>query len=706
MADLSIFDKYPAVRFASCKSRDAYTHGTLGDYLRAVASAVKPAADKAHAPAWALCNSTGTSDGETNGLCQLDFDHVRDVPGLRSALAGYGGFLAVARTFSGAGLVAIGYVGARIASSPDILKALVYAPLRVYLSGLGYEDGADYALDEACAKPCQLRFESRDPELWTAPGLCRLCADPEDDGALQAHPIAWLAEALRPGGGVQPAGIAAALACVSMAADLRSKVTPAAHAYAARAFCVIIGEPGTSKTTTLDTVQDIARASGVTVSDPKNAPTLREHILACGCDEVIEAGPADGKRAPAPRLVERTDAPADSLLVCIDEAGQRLRTRVQDESYGSMAAMLRQCNGDRITLEGTVKQGKKGSYRVPAHVSALLATTPKQWADYVGVASQGNGESRRMIELWQPSEPRDLFAGAFPEPDTETAAELIRRLQAAGELWADGGFAFAPDDGARGAFRSAVAWAVSAGLDEPSAQSLVLCYTTLCGALRASMIGGAVLTAEDLGACLCILRRVFDARAKLGAECERAQAAAYKPDSAVWGEIVGWIERSPRRDKILEKIARRPPQYRKVYDEMFAQHAVVCVKDADTGKYVLRLPTPDELEQGEAQTEARRDAVAQETAQIQSARRAYADCSPDDREARVIAYIERWRMDNALAVGGRNIALNKLAWSLQQAGMWDATARAIFDVIATSSGLGSAEIRTLMRERKKSKANK
>lgn len=699
MIDLSIFAKYTVTRFDACQRRDTARRATLAEYLRAVGSAEPLPPDKTRAPAWALCNDTGTSEGRPNGLVQLDFDHVTDVPGLREALAGYGGFLAVVRTFSGHGLVAIGYAGARIAADAGAVKRFIYAPLRVYLHDCGYDDGAHYRLDPACAKPCQLRFESRDPDLWTAPALCRLCADPEEDGVLLAHPVSWLAEALRPGESVAPAGLAAALACVSMAANLRSRMAAGASAYAARAFCVVIGAPGSRKTTLMDAVQDTARALGVTVSDPKNAPTLREHILACGCDEVIEQQPT-GKRQNV-KLIERTDRAADPLIVCIDEAGQRLRTRVQDESCGSMAAMLRQCNGDRITLEGTVKQEKKGSYRVPAHVSALLATTPAQWAEYVGAAGQQNGEQRRMIELWQDSEPRDMFAGAPAAPDSETVLELLRRLQAVGEIWADSAVVFEPETSARAAFRAAVAWLAGYGVDEASAHSLVMCYTTLCAGLRASLDGRIALTVSDLGACLCILRRVMDARTRLTSECERAQAVAYKPDGAVWGEILAWIDKTPRRDKILEKITRRPPQYRKIYDEMVAQRAIICVKDEATGKYVLRVTTAEELERSEEQTEARRAAVTQETRQIQAQRQSYADCSEEDKEARVLAYVERWRMDNALTEGNRNIAMNKLAWSMQNAGMWDAIARGIFDCIASNSGLGNAEIRTLMRERKK-----
>lgn len=696
--DYRYFERLPVIRFDACQRRDTARRMSLADYLRAVTGLGGLPKEKTQAPAWALCNDTGTAEGTPNGLIQLDFDHVRNVGALRRALAEYGGFLAVVRTFSGHGLVAIAEVGARIAADAEAVRRMVYGPLRIYLAGLGQRDGEHYTLDPACAKPCQLRFESRDPDAWISLSPGPLCADPENDDALLTHPVSWLAEALRPGDGVSCAGLAAALACASMAADIRSRMTSEAQPYAARAFCVVIGPPGSRKTTLLDAVQDAARSIGVTVSDPKNAPTLREHILACGCDEVVEA--VNGGKKPAVRLVERADRGADPLIVCIDEAGQRLRTRVQDESCGSMAAMLRQCNGARITLEGLVKQEKKGSYRVPAHVSALLATTPSQWAEYVATAGQQNGEQRRMIELWQDGDRRDMFAAAGVAPDMSTAIDMLRRLQSAGELWSDAGVALEPAGESRGAFRAAAAWLEWRGVDTASAQSLIMCYTALCAGLRASLGERAELTVGDLGACLCVLRRVLDARERIAGECERAQAAAYRPDGAIWSEIISWIEKTPRRDKIVERIARRPPQYRKVYDEMIAQRAITSGKDEATGKYVLRVATAEELERGEEQAEARRAAVHTETRQIQAARTPYAECSEDDRESRVLAYVERWRMDNALTEGNRNIALNKLAWSMQGAGMWDAVARQIYDIIAANSGLGEAEIRTLMRARK------
>lgn len=678
------FRRYRVLRFPAAHIRTPEPM-TLADFVAAVLSASPAAATKDAAPAWALCNDTGDGSGRPNGLIQVDFDHVADVPKLRAALAGYGGFLLVSASFSGHGVVAVGDVGQAVAASPAVVEELVYAPLRQYLRACGI----DAEIDPKCNKPSQLRFEPRDADAWISPMPARLVADAS---ALDWHPVSGLAAALAPMGG--PAGYAAALACIGMAADLRSRMTADSAAYAARAWCVVVGDPGCGKTTLLNAVQDVARRLGVTVSDPKNAPTLRDHILACGCDEMLEVPETGGK--PQKRLVER-ERGADSLMVCVDEAGQRLRTRVADESCGSLAAMLRQCNGDRITLESTVKQERRGSYRVPAHVSVLLGTTLPQWAEYATFARQENGEARRVAEFIQPARTRDIFVDSAPAPDVAGAAAMLSRLRGAAELWADAGLAFEPAPEARGTVRAAVAWLCGLGLDASSAQSLVMCYATLCAGLRAAMAAPVQITDADVGACIGILRHVVEARATLAQACERK--AAPQPDSAVWAEILAWVEANPRRDKILERIARRPPQYRRVYREMLAAGSLVAVK-AD-GRYILRPASGEELERNEecAAKPAPQSPVEPSAPQSPAAT-TYADCPRAERDERLLAYYAQFRRDHEVRVGSRNNDLSALAYALQKAGMWDDAAQEFFATVAKNAGLGEAEVRRLMRKRK------
>lgn len=687
------FRRYKATRFRTHALRGYANRLSMYDYLAAVQSTAPRAATKDTAPAWALCNDTGDNTGAPNGVVQLDFDAVEDVTALRRALIDYGGLLAVHTSFGGHGLVALGYVGKRLAADPEKVESLVYAPLRLYLRSCGIADGA-YTLDTSCAKSCQLRYESRDPDLWAASEPAVLYADPEDDDALTWHPVAALAEALCPSAGVTPAGLAAALVCISMAANLRSRMTPQSGAYAARAFCVIVGEPGSGKTTLLNAVQDTAQSLGIIVSDPKNAPTLREHILACGCDEVLDP-PQPGERgAGKKRLVERADRDADPLVVCVDEAGQRLRTRVADESCGSLAAMLRQCNGERITLESTVKQEHRGSYRVPAHVSVLLGTTLPQWAEYAAFSKQENGEARRVAEFIQPVAPRDIFLDSPASPDVPAIVAALAKLRDMAELWADSDVIFAPAANARAAFRSACTWLGAFGLDSPSAQSLVMCYSTLCAGLRASSGGPRCIQAADLAACMVILRHVTAAREVLATESERAGQSAPRTEGTVWAEILGWIEKTPRRDKILAKIARRPPQYRRVYGEMLAAKAIVAVRDGS--RYVLRPASPEELEAAEERKATPTPLAAGLTATAS----AYADCSTAEREERLLAYYAQFRADNGIAEGNRNNAFARLAYLLQKSGMWDDVARDFVAGQARNAGLNDAEVRKIIRERK------
>lgn len=693
-------------RFPTAYRRDEPQTRTLGDYLDAVRSSRPLTHTKAEAPAWALCSSDGTSNGERTGLVQLDFDRVANPQALCGLLAAYGGFISVLRSFSGAGVVALAYAG-KDAEKAD-LSAYIVAPLMRYLARSGMTDGVDFALDLSCLSPAQLRYESRDPAAYIDPDACPIIAPWLGTDAIEAHPVSMLAEAFRPGEGASPAGLAAAIAAIGMAADARSALYEGAQVYPARAFCVVIGESGCRKTSLLDAVQTAARRMGVVISDPKNAPTLREHLLACGCDEVVATQTdAAGKQRSTTTRVERQNSPADPLLVVIDEAGQRLRTRVQDESCGSMAAMLRQCNGAYITLEAVVKQEHRGSYRVPAHVSALLGTTPSQWVEYLTTAGPDNGENRRILEFWQPSDSEeDMFAPRANDADMDTVVELLRPLQELARLYRDAKRAFIPAPEARGAFRALRARLVDAGATEAGADSLIMGYSTLLAVLRASGLGRpGVIAYDDLAACSQVLRIATESCAKLRTACEDHAASHGRPDAEVWAEIAEWLEARPRRDKLLAKLTRRPPAYRRVFDEKFRQGAIIKEKDDKLGKYVFRFATAEEAETAVTTTEATRAAAQNETSLAAANRRAYADCDEDERETRVIKYIATWRADTSLAPGGRNIALNKLAFMLQKNGMWDDVARSIYGTVARATGLPEEEVKSLARQRRHKNEN-
>lgn len=691
-------------RFPTTYRRDEPQTRTLGDYLDAVRSSRPLTHTKAEAPAWALCSSDGTSNGERTGLVQLDFDDVAKPETLRGLLAAYGGFIAVLRSFSGAGVVALAYAG-KDAEKAD-LSAYIVAPLMRYLARSGMTDGVDFRLDLSCLSPAQLRYESRDPAAYIAPDACPIIAPWQGTDAIETHPVSMLAEAFRPGEGASPAGLGAAIAAIGMAADIGSALYEGAQVYPARAFCVVIGESGCRKTSLLDAVQTTARRLGVVISDPKNAPTLREHILACGCDEVVTTQTdGAGKQRTTTTRVERENSPADPLLVVIDEAGQRLRTRVQDESCGSLAAMLRQCNGAYITLEAVVKQHHRGSYRVPAHVSALLGTTPSQWVEYLTTAGPDNGENRRILEFWQPSDPEDMFAARANDADIDTVVELLRPLQELARLYRDAELASIPAPEARGAFRALRARLVDAGATEAGADSLIMGYSTLLAVLRASGLGRpGVITYDDLAACSQVLRIATESRAKLRTACEDHAASHGRTDAEVWAEVAQWIEARPRCDKLMAKLTRRPPAYGRVFEQKLRQGCIVKEKDQKLAKYVFRFATAEEVETAEATAEATRAAARQEIATA-AGRKAYADCDEDEREERVIKYLSAWRTDTSLAPGGRNIALNKLVYNLQKAGMWDNVARSIYETVARSAGLPEHEIRSLARQRRHKNGN-
>ena len=167
---------------------------------------------------------------------QLDFDHVAEPQKLRELLAAYGGFIAALRSFSGAGIVALAYVG-KDAEKADV-SACIVTPLLRYLARSGMTDGVDYTLDLSCLSPAQLRYESRDPEAYVAADPCPILAPWQGTDAIETHPVSMLAEALRPGDGASPAGLGAAIAAIGMTADTGSALYEGAQVYPARAFCV------------------------------------------------------------------------------------------------------------------------------------------------------------------------------------------------------------------------------------------------------------------------------------------------------------------------------------------------------------------------------------------------------------------------------------------------------------------------------------
>lgn len=676
------FRKIPVARFDACDRRDTRRCSTFGCYLDAVASPAPLPAKKDAAPAWALCNDTGDNSGTPSGLVQLDFDHVTNVERLRALLAAYDGFLAVIRTWSGAGLVAIGWAGPEVSADATQIEALIYAPVRTYLADNGLTDGVDYVLDPACAKPSQLRFESRDPAAWVAPSMAWLCAERAD--ALRAHPLAMLAETIS----ASPWGMAAALALVSSVADVRSALMPTSQVYPARASVVLIGPPGSSKTTILDAVQDIVRPLGVTVSDPKNAPTLRDHIIACGTDEVqCMTTDAKGKPKVEVKRIERQSAP-DPLLVCIDEAGQRLRVRAQDESCGSLPAMLRQCNAARVTLEATVGQASKGSIRVPVHVTSILATTPEQWAEFAGQVSQRNGESRRTVEVWAEPAQRDLFAQP-PAPDTALAREMIEALRTSAD-WASAPCVYLPAAGMRAALRAARARLVSLGADLPTADSLLMSYAALFAAYRAEFDSVRAITCADVAAALEFLRGVFETRERLREACEEIAAVSSSPGGRIWRELMDMVEKRPRADKLRAKLKKRPLEYLELYTRLLAQGVLITVRDGASPYYYVEVS-------GDTTPPQAVDATATE---VLHTGKPYAQCPADERAERVQQYLIKWRAGADLSEGNRNNALNRLSWCLQAAGVWDDVAQDAFRKIADGCGLPDREIRLLMRPRK------
>ena len=168
-----------------------------------------------------------------------------------------------------------------------------------------------------------------------------------------------------------------------------------------------------------------------------------------------------------------------------------------------------------------------------------------------------------------------------------------------------------------------------------------------------------------------------------------------------------------RLDKLKKKCAS--PDFARVLNDLLKNGVLVKFRGLDAGqkRTMLREATDDEIAQREdsmpdfSEERANRDKVARNNAEL--ARRdnvdrggadfgPYAECTPDEKRSRVLAYIEKYRIGHPLCPGSRNNGLWELRVLLQRKNdMWDDVARRAFIETAQETGLPDREIKLLMR---------
>ena len=168
-----------------------------------------------------------------------------------------------------------------------------------------------------------------------------------------------------------------------------------------------------------------------------------------------------------------------------------------------------------------------------------------------------------------------------------------------------------------------------------------------------------------------------------------------------------------RLDKLKKKCAS--PDFARVLKELINTGVLVQFRGMDAGqkRTMLREATDDEIAQREDATpdfseeRANRDKVARNNAELASQDKvgrvgsdfgSYADCAPDEKRSRVLAYIEKYRLGHPLCPGSRNNGLWELRVLLQRRNnMWDDVAQRAFIETAQETGLPDREIKLLMR---------
>lgn len=180
------------------------------------------------------------------------------------------------------------------------------------------------------------------------------------------------------------------------------------------------------------------------------------------------------------------------------------------------------------------------------------------------------------------------------------------------------------------------------------------------------------------------------ARAQLAALEEREGDKLYKPENAVWCEIRDRIkEGNARKDKMLAWIANRPPVYRETFDGMMARGELTAERDGK--KYILRFTTPQERESKKASGPSVWDGSTEKGKE-------YRECSQEEKEKRVLAYIAKYEQDNPIVKGQRDNNLRQLRGRLGHAGMTDDIAEQVFTQKALESGLTARDAARLWRQ--------
>ena len=686
-------------------------------------SAAKNAYDaaKSTVPPWLLGASLNGKRNNANviaeGYVTVDFDDVPDCEALKNTLSLCPHVLLAAQSLGGRGVFCVIPTTPEIQKSPEKIKIL-WQELSNYTGiPIGAKGTEGPHIDSACSDAARLRFESYDPTYMYNPDASRW--KPFRDLAYECYIGSRLFDIAQCFGGAPDHGRensharnAFALAAISMIA--RARVYGESPFLRERYFpfkaqTVVLGRSGSNKSATLDALHAVSSTFAV------------REVLSASDASLIDAvaksaAESEGKGENMTWTQRREPLP---ILEVIDEAGDDKAAR-KGREYTSQAADIRRRLFNEMTSLSNALSRPAPGFPVRSAYTNIQLSTPDRWAENSNAGDGAAGDARRVSEFWMPTPLDDectndplkigrlmRLSQSQAEPSSvDRLIDLLSGLDSRGELRLSSAVSAWALDGALpflgGASQEETALNVTAY------QTLAVSFATACAYAR----GAERIYDCDFLAGVSLFLGVLETRKRLSTlACTDAETQ----QSAITDMILRTVRASgsARFDLLKKKCAS--PDFARVLNDLITNGFLIKFRGMDAGqkRTMIREATVEEIAQRDdaipdfSEERANRDKVARNSAELASQDRVgrvgtdfgpYADCSPDEKRSRVLAYIEKYRIGHPLCPGSRNNGLWELRVLLQRRNnMWDDVAQRAFIEAAQETGLPNREIKLLMR---------
>lgn len=665
---------------------------------------------KERLPCWYL---GGTMNGpcradnaQPAGILQIDVDHTDRPQEIKARLAEIDSVVFAAVSASGRGVYALMRVPVSIQTSRDAQKGI----LDMLDAAILYDRRGDEHIDNSCVDLARRRFESFDPDPLYRPDAPEY--DPDFRAmckrAFDASGIASIARDMC--GEATPGGASTAVALAALALRARGLVKGRVFGetfYPTRFQGVIIGDSGTGKSSRIkDPLVELAVHLGAEIIQPESHRALELAIVESCTQKSCEIG-ADGKPDKNRPVWTQIDDYRPVLAV-YDEAGAEQEARKAQEYKKKMESVRRQAFDAAFIASKSITTPLP-TFPLKCSYTDVRISTPKAWASAMHGADATAGDARRVLEFWLDS--REAPSGAR----IQSAANMLYRAKSTpslpcvdkvksnmefslpdGELELDGLNSSSSLDRVRGFLASG----------ESMDFETIVCNVATADAYARGCTDA--IPRESILAAWAVYFGVLENRKRLA---ESYDAAPVTYESQITGSILEYIctRNSVRKSQVYRMLKTKGPSYVRAFDELVSGGLLVCERAKDGKSTTVRRATDAEMESFEANAEAQRRNMifAEARANRDKVDRGgadfgpYADCSPDEKRARVLAYIDKFKLDHSLEPGTRNNGLWDLRVLLQcKNGMWDAIAQEAFKATAQETGLPDEEIKQLMRARR------